>query len=210
MNHDKSARIHVKNRRDERKDSECTELKVDKWSVKKKVTGDKVNLSDVYEGQVPLKSVNNYLYLGNNIQADANNDLTVKLRVAKGQGAANEILQILDGVFFGDSFIAAYKLLRSSKLLSILTYNMEVVHGLTNMDIKYLDQVDLFLAQKVLKLSSKSSRCLILLELQIMPVEFVIKCKRINYLHFFLNLTILQLQNGYFLNNLKPPSKETS
>ena len=101
----------------------------------------------------------------------------MKERVAKGHGAAKEIMNILEGVFFGDDYIAAFKLLRDSKLISLLTYNTEVMHGLTSKNIKHLDKVDLMLTCKALQLTSKLTRCLILFGLGLVPVEYVIKRK---------------------------------
>ena len=97
--------------------------------------------------------------------------------------------------------------MRNSKLISILTYNTEVIHGLSQKDIKSLDKVDLMLAQKALKLSSKSSRCLILLELQIMSVDFIIKSKRIKYLHTLLTSDISSLARKVFLQQQLDPIK---
>ena len=101
-----------------------------------------------------LKSVDHYLYLGNTIQSDGSNNLTIKERVAKGQGAVKEITQIMERVHFGDSYVEAFKLLRNSKLISILTYNTEVIHCLTKQDIDSLDKIDLMLSRKVMGLSS--------------------------------------------------------
>ena len=181
-NFDKSGRMHIRNKKDSCPDGKCKELKVDKWKVHKRGEGENACIEDKYEGKVPIKTVKNYLYLGNIIEFDGSNNLTIKERVAKGQGASKEILHILEEVYFGEKFIDAFKLLRNSKLISILSYNIEVIHGLTKRDIQCLDKIDVVLARKVLKLSSRSTRCLILLELQLIPIEFIIESKRINYL----------------------------
>ena len=154
VNYDKSARMHVKNKSDKCPENRCEDLKVDKWSVVKEKENENLTLRDKYEGEVSIKSVNHYLYLGNTIESD---NLTIKERVSKGQGAVKEILNILEGVYFGDSYCEAFKFLRNSKLISILTYNVEVIHGLTKKDIKSLDEVDLFLARRAMKLSTKST-----------------------------------------------------
>ena len=58
----------------------------------------------------------------------------------------------------------------------------EAIPELSNKEIKLLDKVDLFLLRKAMKLSLKSSRCLIFLELGILSVEYIIKQKRVQYL----------------------------
>ena len=72
-------------------------------------------------------------------------------------------------------------------------------------DIEYLDKIDLFLARKALKLSSRSTRCLILLELGIIPIEFIIKRKRIIYLHTLLTSDISSLARNVFIKQWEKP-----
>ena len=88
-----------------------------------------------------------------------------------------------------------------------MTYNVEVIHGLTKKDIKSLDEGDLFFACKAMKLSSKSTRCLIMLELQLVSVEYTIKSKRINYLHNLLNSDSQSLARNVFLRQCDNPIK---
>ena len=63
----------------------------------------------------------------------------------------------------------------------------------------------MMLARKALKLSSKSTRCLILLELQLVPIEFIIKSKRINFLHNLLSSESSSLARNVFLEQSKDP-----
>ena len=71
--------------------------------------------------------------------------------------------------------------------ISILTHNIEILTNLTKSDIKRLDKDDQLLLQKVLMTSSKVSRCLVLLELGIMSIEYILKQKRIMFLHHLLS-----------------------
>ena len=72
-------------------------------------------------------------------------------------------------------------------------------------DIKSLDKVDLMLAWRAMRLSSKSTRCLILLELQLVSVEYTIKSKRINYLHNLLTSDSSSLARNVFLRQCEDP-----
>ena len=116
-----------------------------------------------------------------------------------------EILHILEGGYFGDRYFEAFRLLRNSKLVSILTYNTEVIHGLSKYDIQCLDKIDLMLTRKALKLSSKSSRCLIMLELNLVSIEYIIKSKRIQYLHSVLTSDDSSLARNVLLQQSKTP-----
>ena len=81
---------------------------------RKKEENQNVTLIDKYEGKLSIKTVNNYLYLGNTVQSDGSNSLTINERVKKGQSAAKLILQILEGIYLADNNCEAYKLLRNS------------------------------------------------------------------------------------------------
>ena len=96
--------------------------------------------------------------------------MAIKDRTAKGYAAVKEIVNILDNVYFGENFMEALTLLRNAQLHSILLHNLEAVHGLTEKDMAQLDKVDLSLIRKALKLSTKSAKCVIMLELQLVPV----------------------------------------
>ena len=164
----------------------CKDLKIDCWGTRRVVDEhSNVRLEDEYEGQSNIRTVESHLYLGNIVCSTGSNHLTIKDRVSKGQGAVRDILHILEGTYFGECYFEALKLLRNTMVTSILTYNIEVLFNLTKIDIKSLDKIDLFLLRKAMMTSSKVSRCLVLLELGFMSVEYVLKQKRIIKIHRF-------------------------
>ena len=125
--------------------------------------------------------------MGNIIESTGSNNETIAERVNKSHGIVRDIGQIMEGCFFGDHSVEALKLMRNSKLVSVLTYNLEVIHNIDNTDIQRLDKVDLILLRNTMMISSKSARCLILLELGLIPIKYLIMQKRINFLHHLLN-----------------------
>ena len=78
-------------------------------------------------------------------------------------------------------------------------------HNLSNKDIKKLDQIDLQLLRQSMMVSRKSTRSLILLELGLVPVEFIIKQKRINFLHHLLTEEDESLSKKLFLKQCEKP-----
>ena len=142
---------------------------------------------DVYKGQVSIKTVSEYLYLGDSVRSDGSNKDNIKLRLNKGQGILRDILQILEEVHLGSFFFEALKQLRNSMLISVLTYNLEVSHNMTKQEIKALEDLDLSLIRKALHLSAKSSHHLIYLETGLMSVEWIMKKKGLLYFHHLIN-----------------------
>ena len=178
---DKCARIHVISKKLKR--SECENVSIDVWKETKVKIDSKTVLQDEHKGKVPVKTVSTYTYLGDKILPDGSNKSTIKDRVSKATGSSRDIVQVLEGTYFGQHLFEAFKVLRNSMVYSRLTYNLEIAYNLSKADIKALDKVDLCLIRNVTMTSSKVSRSLILLELGLMSVEYIIKQKRLNYLH---------------------------
>ena len=130
-----------------------------------------------------IKEVQEYEYLGGIVLSNGSCAKNVKKRIAKGYGMIREIKEILENTFFGSYYIEALILLRNSMLISVLTYNLEVSPKLSKTDIKQLEEVDLKLLRESLSLSSKSSKTLIYAELGLLSVEYILKKKRLLYLH---------------------------
>ena len=74
---------------------------------------------------------------------------------------------------------------------SVLTYNLEVISNLSKKEVKELDKVDMYLLRRATMTSSKSARILLLAEMGLLSVEYILKKKRLNYLH-----TILQSEES--------------
>ena len=131
VNTDKCVRLHVEKKKNvEVPTKQCEELTIDEWAVEKEEKNSEIRMKDVYRGKIPLKTVGKHEYLGNWIQDDGSHCETIKDRVGKGQGASRDIIQILEGEVFGIHYISALKLLRNSKLISVLTYNLEAIPNL--------------------------------------------------------------------------------
>ena len=96
-----------------------------------------------------------YTYLGDNIQPNGSNRLTILDRVSKGKGIVRDIVQVLEDTNFGEHHYEAFKVLRISVVYSVLTYNLEVADNLSKSDIEKLNKVDLGLIKDVLMASFK-------------------------------------------------------
>ena len=70
-----------------------------------------------------------------------------------------------------------------------------------------LDKIDIQLLRKSIMVSSKSSRSLLLLELGVVPVEYLLKQKRINFLHHLLTSEDQSLAKAVFLKQTERPMK---
>ena len=205
LSEDKCAQMHIKSKN--QKENKCESLTIDLWREEKVKVGDKSVLEDKHKGKIAIKKVTEYKYLGASILPDGSNKSTIADRATKGKGFSRDIVHVLEGTFFGQHYFEAFKLLRDTMVYSVLTYNLEVAYNLTKSDLKILDKIDLHLIGQVLMTSSKVSRCLVLLELGLMPVEYVIKQKRLNYLFNLVQMDESSIAKKVFLQQTKSPLK---
>ena len=122
---------------------------------------EKYILKDFHKGKMRLKTAENHLYLGDIVQNSGSSHLNIMSRVSKGRAIVRDILQILEGTFFGSYYFEALVLMRESMLVSVLTNNLEVAFNITSKDLKSLDQIDMQLLREGLQVSSKASKSLI-------------------------------------------------
>ena len=141
--------------------------------------------------------------MGDTISSDFSNRNNIISKVAKEITASRDILQILEEVFFGEYYFNALKLLRESMLISVLTNNLEVSFNLSVKDLKILCDVDAKLLRAAMKTSAKSSSILLLLELGLCCVEYILKKKRLGYLHHLLTVEGSPLVKQVFQQQVK-------
>ena len=143
--------------------------------------------------------------MGNKILPDGSNKATVDDRVSKGNGIIRDIIHVLEGTYFGDHYIEAFKVMRNCMIYSVLTYNLEVLYNLSKKDIKTLDKIDMNLIRQTMKTSSKVNRSLIFLELGFMTTEYIIKQKSLNYLQNLLQMDETAIAKQVLILQAKSP-----
>jgi hypothetical protein len=107
-------------------------------------------------------------------------------RKNKSLGTINQIIQILQNVFFGKNYFEVAMVLRSSLLLSSLLLNSEARVNLSDTEIRKLEQTDEILLNRILGCESNTSNAFKYLELGIYPVRYEIMKRKILFLHYIL------------------------
>ena len=77
-------------------------------------------------------------------------------------------------------------ILRRAMMLSVVLFNAETWHRLTKENIKKLESIDLMLLRKLFKTPTSTPKTALYLETGCVPIRYVIKGKRIMYLHHIL------------------------
>ena len=126
------------------------------------------------------------MYLGDIISADGTHYKNIQHRKNKGLGTINQIMQILEFVYFGKYYFEVAIVLRSSLLLSSLLLNSEAWVNLSEKDIRSLEQTDEILLSKLTESEANTSNTFKYLEMGVMPLRFEIMKRKILYLQYIL------------------------
>ena len=101
----------------------------------------------------------------------------------KGQGMVTEIMSILEDNWYGKYHFEVAVLLRNALLVSAMLCNAEAWYNTTKEDIQMLEKIDEQLLRKILKAPIE----MLFLELGCVPLQLIIRSKRMNFLHYILN-----------------------
>ena len=126
------------------------------------------------------------LYLGDVLQSNAKNDLNIAERTNKGNGAVQQIMQLLEELCLGKYYFEAACLLRNSLLLSSLLSNSESWYDLSENDIQQLVSIDEQLLRKIFSAPRSTPKELLYLESGSIPIKFILKSRRLNFLWYML------------------------
>ena len=180
----KCHKIHIGN-----KEILCPKNKIDTWTSEKSSD----NITSVFElidaeGEKHIiSSLKNDGYLGDIIQSNGKMDLNIKERTNRGQGAIQQISQLLENMCLGRYHFETANVLRDSLLLSSLISNSESWYNLTSRDISNLEKIDENLLRKILSAHSKTPKEMLYLETGNIPIRFILKGRRLNFLWYILN-----------------------
>ena len=166
----------------------CGDLHVDGWKVNivtDTVTGQTYQ-EEVFAGQVKMAVKHEQKYLGDLISADGKHDKNISMRKNKSMGIINQIMEILNSVYFGKYHFEVALILRSSLLLSSTLLNSEAWVNLSNNNIRSLEQIDETLLSRILKCEPNTRNEMKYLELGLYPIRFELMKRNILFLQYIL------------------------
>ena len=120
------------------------------------------------------------------LTADWANTENIKERADKGYGIVNEILSILSEIPLGPYRISVGLKLREAMLLNGILFNSEIWYNVKEEEVQKLSSVDEYLIQSVLGVPSKTPKEALFLESGCIPVKYLLKMRRLMYLHHIL------------------------
>ena len=178
-----------------------SELYVDGWILKdviNVVTGETTK-EDTLEGNMEISHPDAEKYLGQILSSDGKNSKNIEKMRNKGIGIKNKVIQMLEEMPGGIFHFSIAIIYRNSYLISSILSSSEVWYGVTKAEIEQLEQVDEMLIRELMKCSSSVAKDLLYLELGILPIRFIIKTRRILYLHHILQQENQSLLYRFFI-----------
>ena len=186
----------------------CPDLLIDSWKIETKteVKTKSVEQIDVFDGDVEMEESGEEKYLGDLITSDGSNKKNVAARKGRGFGIIDKVMAMLEEISFGPNFFEVAILLRDSLFLSSILLNCEAWYGLTLSDVEQLEIVDQALLKKILDAPSSTPNVSLYLEMGCLPIRFIIKSRRIMFLHYILSEEDDSLMLKFFKAQLENPS----
>ena len=185
----------------------CPDLHVDGWkmeTVTELETG-LVEQNEEYAGIHKMKEVVDEKYLGDIVSSDGKNQKNIQARKSKGIGVVTQIMTKLDDICFGKYFFQVALIWRNTYLISSLLTNAEAWYNVILADIDALESVDEGLLRKILEAPMSTPIEMLYLELGVVPIRFIIKERRLNFLWYLLNEDKESLVNMFLTKQLESP-----
>ena len=187
------------------KDHITPQLSISNWEPRKcEISG---KIEDNYLGKTQMTKVKESKYLGDLISTDGKNHKNILERKGKGLGIVLQISQMLEEIYFGPYEIEVALTLRKSLFLNGILTNCEAWYGLTNTDVKTLEQVDESLLRKILGAPLNTPKCMLYLETGCTPINFIIISRRLMFLHYILKEDRNSIVSKVFYAQLSNPVK---
>ena len=146
-------------------------------------------------------------YVGDIITGDGKHTKNVTTRRSKGLGIISEIVTILDGLCLGPHYFTTALLMRQCMLLSILLFNSETWLRLTKKDLNKIEAVDRMFLRRIFHVPNSVPTSFLYLETGCIPLHYVMKMKRVMFLHHILTREDNALIKRVFWAQVQQPVK---
>ena len=146
-------------------------------------------------------------YVGDIVSNDGKHSKNVIDRRSKGMGMISEIITILDGLCLGSHYFRAAIMMRQSMLLQVLLTNSETWLRLPQKDLEKLEGIDRTFLRRIFQVPNSTPIPFLYLETGCIPIRYVIKIRRIMYLHHILTRNAEALITRAFWAQVQQPAK---
>ena len=144
-------------------------------------------IQDEFVGEYTIDECETEKYLGDHISSRGTNEKNIEERKKKAIGIVSQLTSKLESTVYGPYHFEVSLILRQSHLLSSILTNSEAWYGLKISDIEQLEQVDKSYLRRVLEVGISCPKEMLYLETGSTPIRFILKFRRLMFLHYILN-----------------------
>ena len=156
---------------------------------------------------VIIDKVDEDKYLGDIINSQGKLTRNIEARVSKGIGVISQIMSILNEISLGKHYFEMAILFRNCLFINSVLFNSEVWYPVSAAEVNELSKVDKMLMRRILDAPHGTPTELLYLETGCVPIQHIIKCRRIVYLHYLITLDKEQLLSKFFHAQKRNPTK---
>ena len=182
---------------------ECEKLTLSKTKCHKIHIGKtSKNCQDLKVHEAEMKESKSEKYLGDVIHESGKNKTNIEQRIAKAWGKINEVLAIVKEAPLGWWRIKAGLMLRQALFINATLFNSEAWHNMKIGQVEAFERVDEALLRGLTLGHAKVPIPALYLETGMMPIRFILACRRVLYLQ-----TILQRAPGELISRVYEAQK---
>ena len=145
-------------------------------------------------------------YLGQILSSDSKNTKNISNQRNLGIGIQNRIIQMLEKMSGGAFHFEIFEILRNALLISSILSNSKAWYGVTQSDTDQLEQVDEMLLRNLFLCSRNVPKDLLYLEMGLVPISYIIKERRLLFVHHILQQKEDSLVFRFFMAQMNSPT----
>ena len=153
-----------------------------------------------------MKNSKKEKYLGDFVSSNGKIRVTIEERKSKALAMVSEITAILDDIPLGKYKMEIGLKLREAMFINGVLFNSEAWHGVTEADIKILEQIDEYLLRSPVNGHSKTPLEFLYLEAGAVPIRFLISSRRMIHLQNILKRDDEELVKKIYKAQSRNPS----
>ena len=138
-----------------------------------------------------------------------NSNELIENRANIGRRNVSQIMSLLKNISLGHHYFKIEKVLREAILINGMLFGGAAWYDISEKNLRTLEKIDESLLRQVLGAHSKTPLEALYLELGCKPIRFHLLTKRINFLHYLLNLNESELLRKVFTAQLDNPLNAT-
>ena len=146
-------------------------------------------------------------YVGDILTGNGKHTKNIDARRSKGMGIISEIISTLDGLCLGPHHFTTALMMRHTMLLKVLLFNSEAWLRITKKDLEKLEGIDRVFMRRIFQVPNSVPSSFLYLETGCVPIRYVMKTKRIMFLHHILTREENALISQAFWAQVNQPVK---